>query len=123
MPFAWTAIHLIDIINGVSHSDPGSNTATSTEKDAGASLGSQRKVRRNISIITSIAKYDTQLSGILKHAVYDKYTDIRYVSDKYSGIRYIQASIKPRPREQFLFAKFIFFFGHTRINGHARSFL
>ena len=43
MPFAWTAIHFIDIINGVAHSDPG--TATSTEKDTGVSTGSQRKVR------------------------------------------------------------------------------
>ncbi|CAB4011292.1 Hypothetical predicted protein [Paramuricea clavata] len=41
MPFAWTAIHLIDIINGVAHNDVG--TATSTEKDTAVSTGSQRK--------------------------------------------------------------------------------
>ena len=44
MPFAWTAIHLIDIINGVAHCDPG--TAPSAEKDSTVSSGSQRKVRK-----------------------------------------------------------------------------
>ncbi|XP_028405418.1 dedicator of cytokinesis protein 7-like [Dendronephthya gigantea] len=39
MPFAWTAIHLIDIINGASHTDLG----TMTEKDASVSSSSQRK--------------------------------------------------------------------------------
>ncbi len=48
MPFAWTAIHLIDIINGVSHADLG--TAPSTEKDSGVSSGSQRKVRKPLYI-------------------------------------------------------------------------
>ena len=43
MPFAWTAIHLIDIINGVAHSDPG--TPATTEKDAVVTSASQRKVR------------------------------------------------------------------------------
>jgi hypothetical protein len=43
MPFAWTAIHLIDIINGVSHFDP--VTAPATEKESGVSSASQRKVR------------------------------------------------------------------------------
>lgn len=46
MPFAWTAIHLIDIINGVAHNDPA--TAATTEKDAAVTTASQRKVSETL---------------------------------------------------------------------------